>query len=687
MNTIRVLDEATVNQIAAGEVVERPSSVIKELVENSIDAGADRVTVEIRDGGKKLIRVTDNGCGIPPEDVKTAFLQHATSKIRSAEDLIGIASFGFRGEALSSISAVSRVEIITKRAEDMTATRYAAEGGSEIAFEEVGAPDGTTIIVRDLFFNTPAREKFLKTGLTESARAGSVIEQLILSNPGTAITFISDGREKLSSGGKSLKDAVYSVYGRDVTRGLIECVGDEAPVRINGFIGRPEHAAGTRNNENYYVNGRYVRSRIISQAIEDGYGTRLMQHRYPFTALFIEIDGDKVDVNVHPAKTEVRFSDEKTVYDAVRRAVNEALASKELIVEESAGDAGRSVPSVSAKTAPAGHGIDAAGNNAITGINAVTGSYDAVTEARGAASADTLREEVRVYSGDDSAKRSTDPASDKGEDGAAGSYDAAVDPEKTSARPRVSVRPPEAFEERAITAAAEASADTGEATDSDASFGRGNAADKAKAEQMSFLPDFISEEASGMRRIVGHVFSTYWIAEYAGKVYLFDQHAAHERVLYERFMREYRDRGIASQAMDPPRVISLTSRDAGILEEYGEAFSALGFEIEPFGGSEYAVRAVPYALGNVSPSELFMSLMSGLDSAPAIEDTEAYIHRVATEACKAAVKGGREISAKEAEKLLNDLMNCEDPYHCPHGRPTIISFTLKDIEKRFKRIV
>ena len=646
MNRIHVLDQTTIDRIAAGEVVERPASVVKELVENAIDAGADRISVEIRDGGIKLLRVTDNGKGIAREDVPLAFLRHATSKIEGAEDLRSLSSLGFRGEALSSIAAVSRVELITKRAEDLTAVRYVIEGGRERLSEEVGAPDGTTIIVRDLFFNTPARAKFLKTPMTEGSHVGACLEQLILSNPGISFSFLVNGQRKLvSPGNGKLSDAVYTVYGRDVFRNVLPVSGGEEELRIGGLIGRPHISRGNRNFENFYVNGRYVKSSLLSRAVEDGYGTMLMQHQHPFACITLQVDGALVDVNVHPTKMEVRFSDEKTVYEAIRAAVSGALHGPDLTAEGSVH---------SAAAVQDQQGQEAARKESPAHADPQERTETEVPKHAAAQERADAPTQTAVQ------KQTEEPA--RG-DGSA----------KESGTHSVKERPAEPFETHfQKTVLMEDSA-------AYASPGR--------YEQLSFGPRFLSEEAAPNRRIIGQIFSTYWICEYGDEVFVLDQHAAHERVLFEQFMKLYENRQITSQQVSPPVLITLDARREALLRENMTAFRDLGFEIESFGERDYLVRAVPYSLGSVSPDVLFNELLDQLDVSPDLCDMKTYIRKVATEACKAAVKGGGRLSAEEARKLLDDLMHCGDPYHCPHGRPTILKFSRQDVEKLFKRIV
>lgn len=605
MNQIKILDQNTIDKIAAGAVVERPASVVKELTENAIDAGATRITIEIKDGGIEMIRITDDGRGIAEDEIRLAFFRHATSKITSVDDLSQLSSLGFRGEALSSIAAVSRTELIAKQEDALTAIRYVIEGGRERVFEEIGAPDGTTIVVRDLFYNTPARAKFLKTAMTEAAHVGAYVEQLILSNPSVAFSYIVNGQVKADSTGTgSLADAVYHIYGRELSSELIETDSTENGISVSGLIGKPSVSRGNRNFENYYVNGRYVKSRVLSSAIEDGYGNKLMQHQYPFTCLQICTDGATVDVNVHPTKMEVRFSDERAVYAAVLHSIEKALQNQEMIIRASLNPpVSRQKPSF---------------------------SYGKGTSVPQPFEKKALRE--------------TPPETKEAE-----------------SHEHSETEPQEHSESMHIPA--------------------------AEPEQLSFLPKFLSPEAEPLRKIIGVAFNTYWIVEYQEQLFLIDQHAAHEKVLFTRLMSDYGKSRVSSQQLDPPVIFSASLKEQSILESYLPAFYKIGFEIEPFGGSEYRISAVPYHLSAIGSRELFISLLDHLEEDKETRDLEIYVKRIATEACKAAVKGGDRISLPEARHLIDELFLCEDPYHCPHGRPTIISFTKTELEKKFKRIV
>ena len=637
MSSIHVLDQNTIDKIAAGEVVERPASVVKELTENAIDAGATRITIEIQDGGIKMIRITDDGAGIAPDEIRLAFLRHATSKIRSVEDLKGIASLGFRGEALSSIAAVSRVELITKTEDEITASRYVIEGGREKLLEEIGAPDGTTFVIRDIFYNTPARAKFLKTAMTEASHVGSIVEQLALSNPNVAFEYIVNGTSRLSTTGSgSLKDTIYHIYGRELASELLPIDYTEEGIHIKGFIAKPSICRGNRNFENYYVNGRYVKSRVVSLGIEDGYGNKLMQHQYPFTCLMITVTGDAVDVNVHPTKMDVRFSDERFILNQLSTCIKKALYEQEMIIRSSLN------PPVKPKVEKEAVRYSAPAPFEKNYLREKSSYGDAVTETRTAAHAQTL---------------------------------AAGDTKAQTAGSMLSQMPGSVD----VQAAGSIAIQSEDASRSDSAV---------VYKQQSIFDNFLDSKAEPDRIILGCAFNTYWIVQYQNTLFMIDQHAAHEKVLYCRFMRQYEKSEISSQIISPPVIFSVTEKEKALLDEYMEAFTKAGFEIESFGGKEYKISAVPYSMEALGSKQLFTGLLDSLEITQDPKKLEIYVHRVATEACKAAVKGGDKLSVSEARALIDELFDeCDDPYHCPHGRPTIISFTETELEKRFKRIV
>ncbi len=715
MSQIHVLDQNTIDKIAAGEVVERPASVVKELTENAIDAGATHITVEIRDGGITMIRVTDDGKGIAPEEIRLAFLRHATSKIESVEDLVEIGSLGFRGEALSSIAAVSRVELITKQPEELTAVRYVLEGGREKIYEEIGAPDGTTIIVRDIFYNTPARAKFLKTAMTEASHVGGYVEQLALSNPGIAFDFIVNGTSRITTTGNGkVRDTIYHIYGRELASEILPVDYAQEGIKITGFIAKPSVSRGNRNFENYYVNGRYVKSRVISLGIEDGYGNKLMQHQYPFTCLTVTVDGKFVDVNVHPTKMDVRFSDERLIMRAVSDCIRKTLYDQEMIIRQSLNPPEK--PAVKQEKPVKYKNPE---------------PFERQTIMRQANKQEMIREKSAPYGSSAPASSGQMPvtydiggavrpeagrsaSSDSGTVSSDSGRSASLDPRTVSSDPGRTVSPDsgitvssDAHRASALqnTAAAQGASGTDAGrfsiadslnrhTDlsaapekpSDAENGHGSEKNEEFYEQQT-LPGFLDIAAKPNHRILGCAFRTYWIVEYGDRLFMIDQHAAHEKVLYTRFMKEYASSSVSSQQIDPSIVVSLNMDEQALYEEYKDAFSRAGFEIEHFGGREYKISAVPYHMSALGSKRLFTEMLDHLEVSSDPKKLEIYVHRVATEACKAAVKGGDVLSVREAEALIDELLTCEDPYHCPHGRPTIISFTEKDLEKRFKRII
>ena len=624
---IQILDQDTINQIAAGEVVERPASVVKELMENAIDAGATAVTVEIRQGGIGFIRITDNGCGIPKEELPLAFLRHSTSKIHSAADLLTVASLGFRGEALSSIAAVSQVELITKTTDSLTGSRYRIEGGEEKGLEEVGAPEGTTFISRNLFFNTPARRKFLKTETTEAGHVADLVEKIALSHPEISIRLIVNNQNRLhTSGNHNLKDIIYTIYGREIAGNLLSVSEEREGMRISGFIGKPVIARGNRNFENYFINGRYIKSRLISKAIEDGYKSYMMQHKYPFTLLHFTIEPELIDVNVHPSKMELRFKDGEAVYQMVYHAVTSALSGKELIPTAS-------LPEPRVPNQPE-----------------VSGQQKTQSQAEG-------------YS---HPKNSS--ASDNG------SFPKAP-----------SSHGPEPFEKKRMEA-------MGIVKEPPSPYGKEPpvppSAEEKKEEQLELFDGrLLSEEARKRHRLIGQVFDTYWLVEYDGSLYIIDQHAAHEKVLFEQNFASLKSREYTSQYISPPIILSLSMREAELLNRSIDVFRQVGFEIEPFGGSEFAVRAVPGNLLSLAKKELLMEMIDSLSEEGGRIAPESVYDRIATMSCKAAVKGNTNLSFAEADQLIDSLLKLENPYQCPHGRPTIISISKYEMEKKFKRIV
>ena len=665
---ISVLDQSTIDKIAAGEVVERPSSVVKELVENAIDAGASAITVEIKEGGTTFIRITDNGAGIEKEQVPLAFLRHATSKIRKVEDLSLISSLGFRGEALSSIAAVSRVELITKPHEQLIGVRYQIEGGMEKGMEEIGAPDGTTFLIRDLFYNTPARAKFLKTPTTEAGYISSFIEQLALSHPHISFKYMQNGQTKLhTSGNNNLKEAIYQIYGREITRELIEIhtKDREETIRIDGFIGKPVISRGNRNFENYYVNGRYVKSKIVTKAVEDAYHTFMMQHKYPFTCLHIQIKGSNVDVNVHPTKMEVRFSDQEVVYRQIYQAILQGLQHKELIPQVTIGKDRPAGRPVSQDKAPEPFEVQRRQIEQPSSYRMqqkvkpeeLKNPAGAVTPMAGRTVAAAASGE-EVHKGSVVREQGTGFYGEKRETGYR---------HENPAKQNPNLQAGQVVSDRRDNVAAPV---------------------VQKAEQMDlFDGKLLSQEAKKHHKIIGQVFETYWLVQMEDKLYIIDQHAAHEKVLYERIVKEMKERNVTSQIVSPPIIISLNLEEQEKMKKYRNIFETLGFEIESFGGREYSIRAVPQNLFGMTEQGFFIEVLDHLEEDPSSKTLDVLSDRMATMACKAAVKGNQKLSLRETEALIDELLQLENPYNCPHGRPTIISMTKYELEKKFKRIV
>ena len=737
MRKIAVLDKHTIDKIAAGEVVERPSSVVKELVENSIDAGATAVTVEITDGGKKLIRITDNGGGIEAAQVPTAFLSHATSKIEKVEDLENIASLGFRGEALSSIAAVSQVELITKTPSAISGVRYVIEGGVEQSLEEMGAPDGTTFLVRNLFYNTPARSKFLKSDSSEANYIGTMMEQLALSHPEISFKYIQNKQVKLhTSGNYNVKDVIYNVYGRDMAKALLEVFYENDFMKIEGYAGKPEVSRGNRSFENYYVNGRFVKNNIITKAIEDAYKGFVMQHKFPFVSLQIQMTGNDLDVNVHPRKLEVRFARGAEVYDAIYEAVHNALLHRELIPVVPVGKEEREskVAAVSRGAVPEPFeksrrtelhcegaaekaGRSSAGNNescysqaaektVLTGKTALTektaptgkiNSSGSLVNSSGCQASSVLREqaiyqakpfskeEEALFSGTlkeaaEADKRADEKAEEKAEEKADKSAD------EKAAEDNISVERMNEADNQAETAVSVnyEIPDKSEPGQSDP----GTEYPSVGGKQLElFQEKLLAPESRSRHKLIGQLFDTYWLVEFENQFYIIDQHAAHEKVNYERFVKRFKEQSIESQYLNPPLVVTLNMDEQAKLKANEEYFRKYGFEIEPFGGREYCISAVPTNLYGFHEEELFLEMLDNLGGEGAKDAFDLFTARLATMACKSAVKGNHQMSALEADKLIDELLTLDNPYNCPHGRPTIIAMTKTEIEKKFKRIV
>lgn len=680
MPEIQLLDQATINQIAAGEVIDRPSSVVKELLENAIDAKATAITVEIKDGGISFIRITDNGCGIEKDQVRKAFLRHATSKLHTIDDLLDIGSLGFRGEALSSIAAIAQVELISKPPEAMLGISYQIEDGEEKSLTQIGAPDGTTILVRNLFYHVPARKKFLKTAATEGNYINQLMENMAMLRPDISMRFINGGQNKLyTSGNGRLKDLIYTIYGREISSNVLE-INYECPLfAVTGYIGKPIISRGNRTFENYYINGRFVKSRLIAAAIEQAYKPFMMQHRYPFTVLHIKIKPELIDVNVHPAKMEVRFQQENEIYELLAGAIENTLRGKEFIPDVS--DDGKAEKKVQEKQKlpepfeqrrlqamkeiipppPAEHKIQ---NEQKPSAEHKTQSEQKIFTENKIQSEQKLpqnEEQPKVPSklSDPSGeykieKKQTIKDSDSKWELASGIHkrigqDVSQTVNQMPPQPEQKLEKPE--------------------------------------QQTLFTEPLLSEKARIHHRLIGQLFDTYWLIQYGNQLYIMDQHAAHEKVNYERLMEAYRKKERITQFVSPPMVISLTRAEETILEEFKSEFERIGFTIEPYGGREYAISEIPANLYGINEKELFLEMLSDLEDRGSMQPSELIASKLASMSCKAAIKGGQKISFQEADALVSQLLTLENPYACPHGRPTIITMTKYELEKKFKRIV
>jgi len=664
---IRILNKETIDRISAGEVVERPVNVVKELVENAIDSGAAAITVDIKGGGIDLIRVTDNGCGIAPDEMRTAFLRHATSKITKADDLDSIITLGFRGEALASICAVTETEMISCMEGSLTGNRLMIRGGEEISFEEVGAPSGTTVIVRNLFYNTPARKKFLKTPATEGSYIAEMMEKIALSHPDIAFQFSMDGRSRFhTSGSGELLEVIYRVYGRETADALVPVKAENDMFRIEGFLGKPEMVRSNRNMEIYFINGRYVRNTFMSSAVEEGYREYLMLHKFPVVFLNFFADPFCVDVNVHPAKLDVRLSDQNTFFSFVSSSIHDVLRSAEMIPEN-----------ILTTEREKRENEKAAIQEVRSGKNPEPFEFKrSVTE--------SIQSTIKAYSTasgyDKDYDLSSYAESEAGEDFFfEDDRKARLDPGSSDARD--------------ITGASDMNNASGVPGDDNISDqGRkdeaGRFLDNASFKQSNlFAEHLLDKDKRAEYRIIGQVFDTYWIVQYRDKMFIIDQHAAHEKVNYERMVKRMHEGVHPTQMLMPPVIVSLTSSEENVLLDNKESFEKIGFEIEPFGGNEYALRGVPVDLFGHSEKELFLAILDEITENPGIGPYKSIDEKIAGMACKASVKGGDRIGYEQAEKLIDELLTLDNPYNCPHGRPTIISMSRTDMEKKFKRIV
>ncbi len=690
MGKIELLARETIDKIAAGEVVERPKSVVKELVENSIDSGATAITVEIKEGGISLIRITDNGSGIKKSDIPIAFLRHSTSKIKTAEDLLSVSSLGFRGEALSSISAIARVELITKTYDDLTGTRYIIEGSKEISNTEIGAPEGTTFIVKDIFFNTPARRKFLKSPTTEGNYIADVVEKLALSHPDISFKFISNNKTKLhTSGNSNIKDLVYQIYGREIASSLIDVEVETPLFKINGFLGKPIITRGNRNYENYFINGRYIKSSLLSKSIEDGYKNYLMQHQYPFTLLYFDFEGSMIDVNVHPTKMELRFSHNEEIYQQLYDIVFDKLSNRELIPRVPMDEDLEQKKELEKKhilekrilpepfetfnyTKNYEENIKNARNNNLdkkdrVNNNKFTTQLSGLHSKQVSDAVSTISNALNMAFGN----KNEEVLDDKG--------NVLKNDSNEFLKQDVTEYISSSNSKNSFLTTEFENKNNDKFTDNDIQYKEITLGDIDEK--------FLSQKAKTSYQIIGQLFKTYWLIEYGDELYIMDQHAAHEKVLYEQTLKKFKDKTFTSQILNPPIILTLDDREQETLEKIKDDLSMLGYDIEFFGGKEYKITAIPDNLYNIDMKNLFIDMIDECMEFKGKTTSDLILHKVATMSCKAAIKGNNKISLPEVKQLLDDLLEIENPYNCPHGRPTIIAMTKTEIEKKFKRIV
>ena len=697
---IKLLDKATIDKIAAGEVIERPFSVVKELLENSIDAGSTSITVEIKEGGLSFIRVTDNGCGIPKDQVKTAYLRHATSKIDQAEDLANIVSLGFRGEALSTIAAVSQTEMITKTPEDLTGVKYTIHGGMEIEFVEVGVPDGTTIIVRNLFYNTPARKKFLKTPMTEGSYIQDLVLKLALSHPDISFRLISNGQTKIdTSGNGKAKDAIYQLFGRDITSNLIEVNYTGDNIKISGYIGKPFISRGNRGLENYFINKRYIKSNVINRAIEEGYKTFVMQHKFPFTVLYIELPPESCDVNVHPTKMEFKYDNERELFEVITKTIRDALTHKEIIPKAEYESKEKSVekPSIpvpkpaepfekkrvltetvketNEKPKSVSSQSDYSNTQMKPQINNKTDKYSPTYK---------ILESLKQAESEDKDSRTNVALNILKDDGVAYTPSVQINNQKSTSLSEKS----EASPIKPETHNRDNKTDNKPVIENQA-MAKAISAYKQEVPKQStmFDDDFLTEKARVKHRLIGQLFDTYWLIQYENNLYIMDQHAAHEKIKYEELLANFNNKEVLSQQLMPPMVITVSYAERQAILDNFDLFMKIGYDIEEFGGNEFKINAVPSNLFGLHGRTMFMEFVSSLINNSGYMSNDVFIKKLSTMACKAAIKGNMRISFAEADALVDQLLKLDNPYTCPHGRPTIISISENELEKKFKRVL
>ncbi|MBR4027018.1 MAG: DNA mismatch repair endonuclease MutL [Lachnospiraceae bacterium] len=667
MSKIALLSQDTIDKIAAGEVIERPASVVKELVENAIDAKATAITVEIKDGGSALIRISDNGFGIAKEDVPLAFLRHSTSKIKRVEDLLCVSSLGFRGEALSSIAAVSRVEVITKTPEALTGVRYRIEGSKEVELEEIGAPDGTTFLVKDIFYNTPARRKFLKSAQTESTHIADMVEKLALSHPDISFKYIQNNKTKLhTSGNGNSKDLIYHVFGREIASSLIPVDIQNDYFSVKGYIGKPIITRGNRNCEIYFINGRYIKSALLSKSIEEAYKSFLMQHKYPFCVLYFTFEGTILDVNVHPTKMELRFDHNVEIYQLLSEGLYRILSGKELIPEVTIAEQTQSYPRTYTEHIP--EPFEQRRLNEIREAIAKDSPYEPKYPTR-----------TRISNTKTTSTKCSDFLQKENSEKQEQMFVSCLNGSQKTAASAYTL------EQKTTIPIADSIQSMLEKEHTN--FPTNTLQVYEQIQLASLDSDFLTKKAKKEHRVIGQLFKTYWLVEFEQKLFIVDQHAAHEKVLYERTIATLKEREFTSQAISPPILLTLDANEILMLETYRAQIEKMGYEVQNFGGKEYMIQAIPANLFHIDMKELFIEMLDDFANLNGKATPEVILEKVASMSCKAAVKGNQNLTLQEFDTLMEELLTLENPYHCPHGRPTIISMSKYEIEKKFKRII
>jgi len=695
---IHLLSQECINQIAAGEVVERPSSIVKELVENALDAKATAISIEIKGGGISFLRVSDNGEGIFSEDLERAFMPHATSKIQNPKDLEEILSFGFRGEALASIASVAKVECISKRQEDFLAHRILVEGGSFSPVEEVGGMDGTSILVRDLFYNVPARKKFLLSESTEASRVEEMVEKLALANPGISFHFVKDGKSRFQTlGGGKLSDVVFGIYGKSFAKDSLEIKESYYPssltglatLHIEGLLGKPSLTRSNRQYEIFFVNGRFVRDSLLSRALEDAYKPFLMQHKFPFAIVFLHLSPSLVDVNVHPQKLEVRFQNREKIYQALFDCVSKTLSKADLI--------DHSPLSLFQKEKE---------EKSMAFLSPSSQLWEKKEEKKENKN-DIPEEAVRSDQNDKQSAEQISVIKEQEKEKAEAvnqGYPIEEASEKASEKAPFRIEVPELNQQKAATREEKLIYEEFDLTkgirleEEKASEKEENTVTKEEqlftesenlpsAEQESlFSPSFFSEEGEKEFRLIGQVFQTYWLIEFQKELFIMDQHAAHEKVNFEKMRKNYLEKPGISQGILPKTMV-FSAKEEDLYEKTKDYFTHLGYRIRKEEEKRYALEGIPADFPSLDAEMLFHEILDALAEEGNLSEAESVYDKIASMACKASVKGNQLLSFKEAEALIEKLFTLENPYACPHGRPTIVAFKKQDLEKMFKRIV